>query len=330
MKEILSLVVPVYFEEECIDHFISECRKVLETQHIDYEFVFVDDGSGDRTTEIIKRHAIDDARIKLVELSYNHGKQAAVTAGIHYALGDFLIYMDPDLQDPPYEIPHFLDKIREGYDIVYGVRNEKQDSFVNALFSSMFWYVLRRLTGLPIPDGMAVMRIFNRRFADQFMKYREQNRFIEGIFIHIGMKNTSIPVDQMPRFAGKSKFDFRKKFRLAANAILDFSELPLKLATRLGLALSVVGFAAILTVLTLKLTVVDFQAGWPSLLSVLLLGFGLQLFFIGLVAQYVGKIYSEAKQRPLYSVKSTTNLTIAAPNEDRQAPARSSRQGVIQ
>lgn len=308
MNTTLSLVVPVYFEEACIAQFIAECRAVLADMDIDYEFIFVDDGSTDRTVPIIRELALQDRRIKLIEFSYNHGKQAAVSAGIRHASGDYLLYMDPDLQDPPEEIPRFLDRISQGYDLVFGVRREKKDSFANRQFSRLFWMVLRKFTGLDLPRNLAVMRIFSRRFANQFLRYAEQNRFIEGIFMHVGMKQTTLVIEQRERFAGTSKFNFRRKVRLAFDAILDFSELPLTIAVKLGVLISCLGFLATLVVGILKLTVVNFEAGWPSLLSLLLVGLGVQLFFLGIVALYTGRIYRESKGRPLFSIMATTNL----------------------
>lgn len=308
MKKLLSLVVPVYFEEDCIDQFIAETRAVLATLPVEHEYIFVDDGSTDTTVEKIRAHGAQDPRIKLVELSYNHGKQAAVSAAIRYASGDYLLYMDPDLQDPPLEIPRFLAEIEKGHDLVFGIRKEKQDGALNKLFSRIFWATLNKFTGLKVPPGLAVMRIFNRAFADRFLAYSEQNRFIEGIFIHIGMKSATLQIAQRERFAGVSKFNFRRKMMLALDAILDFSELPLRLAIRLGLSLSLLSLVLIVAIVVLKLTWGNFQAGWPSLISLLMLGFGLQLFFLGIVALYVGRIYRETKRRPLFSVRQLTNL----------------------
>ena len=150
-QKTLSLVVPVYFEEECILQFIKETGDVLRTLNMNYEIVFVDDGSADHTVELIKEAASREKWIRLVELSYNHGKQAAVTAGITYAKGDYLLYMDPDLQDPPVEIPRFIEEIERGYDLVFGIRKEKVDGLLNKLLSLLFWGVLERFTGLKIP-----------------------------------------------------------------------------------------------------------------------------------------------------------------------------------
>lgn len=309
MGKKLSLVVPVYFEEECISQFIKETVGVLgELNSIDsYEIVFVDDGSKDNTTSIIKQFAADNKRLKLIELSYNHGKQAAFTAGVTYADGDYFLYMDPDLQDPPEEIPRFLEEIEKGYDLVFGVRKEKQDSFLNRSFSAFFWFILDKLSGLELPRNLAVMRIFNKKFAEKFLLYNEQNRFIEGIFKHIGMKQGVLKIDQRERFAGESKFDFKKKVALAFDAILDYSELPLKLAVKLGGIISFIGLISLLTVLILKVTIVNFQAGWPSLFSILVIGFGIQVLFTGLASLYIGRIYKETKSRPLFSIESFTN-----------------------
>ena len=306
-RKLLSLVVPVYFEEDCISQFISEAVEVLAGLSMDYEIIFVDDGSHDSTVDNIQLHAVKNNRIKLIELSYNHGKQAAVTAGITFAKGDYLLYMDPDLQDPPNEIPRFIEEIEKGYDLVFGIRKEKKDNFKNALFSKLFWWTLEKFTGLKIPVGLAVMRIFNRKFADQFLLYKEQNRFIEGIFMHIGMRQGTISINQRERFAGTSKFNFKRKMLLAWDAILDFSELPLKMAVRLGLVVSFIGFLSIMVIVVVKLFFIDFEAGWPSMISIVITGFGIQLFFLGIAALYVGRIYKETKSRPLFSIKNTTN-----------------------
>ncbi len=309
MTRKVSLIVPVFFEEDCIAEFITQTRAVLQTLPYDYEYIFVDDGSKDRTCEIIRDFAKDDSRIKLIEFSYNHGKPSAMTAAITYASGDYLLHMDPDLQDPPHEIPRFLAEIEKGYDLVFGVRKQRKDSFKNNLMSGIFWNVLEKYTGLDLPKGLAVMRIFNRKFANQFLRYPEQNRFIEGMFMHVSMNRTQIIIDQQERFAGTSKFNFKRKMKLAFDAIFDYSELPLKLAVRFGLLLFICGAIIALGIIFTKLLSVNFQAGWPSLITAIIIGTGLQIFFIGIAAIYIGRIYKESKRRPLFSVKHLTNLT---------------------
>jgi polyisoprenyl-phosphate glycosyltransferase len=310
----ISLVVPVYFEEECILQFIKETEAILNTLPLEYEIVFVDDGSTDRTVELIKEKGQTSSYIKLVELSYNHGKQAAVTAGITYATGDYLLYMDPDLQDPPDEIPRFIEEIEKGYDLVFGIRKEKVDGLMNKLFSKIFWGILEKFTGMKIPKGLAVMRIFNRKFANKFLEYPEQNRFIEGIFMHIGMKRSTLVIAQRERFAGTSKFNFRRKMRLAFDAIFDFSEIPLKMAVRLGFIMLLIGLLFLMGIVFAKFFIVDFQAGWPSIMAAIIFASGLQLFFIGIAAIYIGRTYKEAKKRPLFSVKDLINIENVEPS----------------
>jgi dolichol-phosphate mannosyltransferase len=216
--------------------------------------------------------------------------------------------MDSDLQDPPEEIPNFLNEINKGYDLVFGIRNEKVDSLKNIILSKLFWWILNKFTGLKIPVGLSVMRIFNRKFADKFLEYHEQNRFIEGIFIHIGMKRSEIIINQRKRFAGKTKFNFKAKIQLAMDAIFDFSEIPLKLAVKLGLILSLTGLLSFFLIIFLKLFFIDFASGWASTISTIVLSLGIQLIFIGIAAIYIGKVYRESKNRPLFSIKETINL----------------------
>lgn len=308
MGKLLSLVVPVYYEADCIDQFLKETKEALSGLPIRHEIVFVDDGSGDDTVARILAYAANDPAIKLVEFSYNQGKAAAATAGIRHASGDYLLYMDPDLQDPPKEIGRFLAEIQKGYDLVFGIRREKRDSLPNRVMSRIFWTTLNRFTGLQVPTGLAVMRIFNREFANRFLAYGEQNRFIEGIFMHVGMRRTTIEIEQRERFAGVSKFNFGRKMGLAFDAILDYSELPLRMAMRFGLLLSFLSLLSMAGIIILRLLRVDFPVGWSSMISAFTFAFGVQLFFIGVAAVYIGRIYRETKQRPLFSVKALTNI----------------------
>lgn len=308
MKKLLSLVVPVYYEEEVILQFLKETKAVLDELSYDYEYVFVDDGSKDKTIDILTEQSKINNKIKLIVFSYNQGKAAAISAAIAHSKGDYMLYMDPDLQDPPKEIPRFIAEIEKGYDLVWGIRREKKDTFLNKIFSAIFWGILNKFTGLKIPKGIAVMRIFNRNFADEFLKYQEANRFIEGIFINISKNWKTIEIGQRERFAGKTKFNFKKKIQLAFDAIFDFSELPLKMAVRLGILFSVIGFLGLFLLLVLKFCFTQFQSGWPSIIALILIGFGLQMFFLGIVSLYVGRIYKEVKRRPIYSIKTKINI----------------------
>lgn len=309
MKKKISLAVPVYYEQEVILQFLKETKEVLDKLPVDYEYIFVDDGSKDKTVAIIKEEAKQNPRIKMVVLSYNHGKAFAATAAFTYATGDYILYMDPDLQDPPHEIPRFLETIEQGYDLVWGIRKEKKDKFLNRVYSRVFWGTLNKYTGLEIPKGIAVMRMFTKQFAQNLLQYKETNRFVEGLFMKVGMEYTTLEIDQRERFAGVSKFNFKRKMQLAFDAIFDFSELPLKFAVRLGFIFILIGIFALIGLAVAKLFFIHFQAGWPSLVSVIVVGIGLQLFFLGIVSLYIGRIYKESKNRPLFSVKEFVNIS---------------------
>ncbi len=229
----LSLCVCTYFEEDCIEAFVAAVRAAIDGQ-IDYEIVFTDDGSTDKTVSLIEHMAAADERIKLVVLTRNHGKNSAVTSCISHASGEYLLMMDPDLQDPPAMILDFVNKIEEGYDIVYGIREKKSDTMLNTLFSKAFWSSLNWFTGLNIPKNLSVMRCFNRAFREHFLTYGERIRFIEGIFFDIGMRQATLSVPNLERFAGQSKFTFMRKINLAFNAIIAFSDRPIKLMTVFG------------------------------------------------------------------------------------------------
>lgn len=303
-----SVVIPVYFEEACINRCAAEVVKRFEADGLQFEIVFVDDGSTDRTVEFLKALAEHDSRLKIVELAFNHGKQGALSAGISYAKGDRIILMDPDLQDSPDEIVRFIKKIDEGYDIVYGIRDQRKGSLISGLFSRLFWLLLNRLTGLKVPSGLAVMRMFNRDFRRKFLEYREASRFIEGIFLHIGMRQGQLTIKHCERLEGESKFTFSRKLQMATTAILDFSSIPLILAVRVGVALVALGFLVAFGLIVARLFFIDFQLGWPSLIVTMITGFGLQILVTGIVGLYVGRTYQESKRRPLFSVHAVTNI----------------------
>ena len=215
--------------------------------------------------------------------------------------------MDPDLQDPPHEIPNMIKEIQKGYDLVWGIRKEKKDSILNRITSKIFWGILNKYTGLEIPKGVAVMRIFTKEFSDELLKYKESNRFIEGLFCIVGKKSTTIVIDQQERFAGVSKFNFKRKLNLAFDAVFNFSEKPLKFAVKFGTMIGILGFFSLFAIFISRFFI-DFQSGWPSVFGLILFGIGIQLFFIGIASLYIGKIYREVKKRPLYSVKEKINL----------------------
>ena len=304
----LSLVVCLYFEEECVEEFIRQVRAALADVDFEWELVFVDDGSRDRTVEIVTEIAAADPRIKLVVLSRNYGKEAAITAGVSHASGNVMILMDPDLQDPPDRILDFYNKCKSGYDLVWGIRQQQSRGISEAITSALFWKTLRKMTGLPIPVGVAVMRSFSRRFADAFLRFPEANRFIEGVFASIGLKTTQMEVENRPRFAGQSKFNFSKRMKLAFRAITAFSERPLVLTVGLGVFGLMGSLTLALFFLIRKLAFDVGLLGWTSTVVVVVFMGSLNLVMVGLTGLYVGRIYREVKGRPVFLVQDRINV----------------------
>jgi glycosyltransferase involved in cell wall biosynthesis len=222
-KPALSLAVPVYNESACITVFINATTTLLGSHNIDYEIVFVDDGSQDNTASIIKQHAALNQKIKLIELSKNFGKHLTVCKAIENCSGEKIVYMDPDMQDPPHEIINLIDSLNNGYDIVYGIRKSKKDNFENSFFSKIFWMLLHIFGKYKFPKNMAVMRIFNSKFAIQFNALKNKGLFLEGMFLSIPLKVGYLEIEQAERFAGVSKFTFNKKLNILGRALCDAS-----------------------------------------------------------------------------------------------------------
>lgn len=304
----LSLIVCLYFEEDCVAEFVRQVSGALHLERIKWEIVFVDDGSTDSTVPIVKELAIKDPRIKLIVLSRNFGKEAAITAGIGNASGNVLILMDPDLQDPPYRILDFYNKCCEGFDLVWGIRQQQSRGIIQRVFSNCFWGALRTFTGLPIPVGVAVMRSFSRRFADAFLQFPERNRFIEGVFADIGLNTTTLNVENQPRFAGTSKFTFYKRVALAVRAITAFSERPLTITIAAGFVGLFVSLLLVLSMVGRKLLFDIGLTGWTSTIAVIVFMGSLNLITVGLTGLYVGRVYREVKGRPIFLVKERVNI----------------------
>lgn len=306
----ISIVAPTYFEEECIGELLSRIGTVMTAFGEEYEVVIVDDGSQDRTVPLVLAEIARRPRVRLVELAYNQGKAAALTAGAAYARGDLILFMDPDLQDPPESIPVLVAKAREGFDLVLTTREAKADGFVNRMASRVFWSFLRRFTGLPMPEGLGTMRIATRAFVDRFLQYRETNRFIEGLFLHVGLRRAVVEIPHHERYAGRTKFDFRRKLALALDATVSFSDAPLKAAIHWGMALTIAALLLAVGIIITRALFFNFQLGWPSLITAILFGFGLNLLFVGILGVYVGRIYGEVKQRPLFAIRQVHNVDL--------------------
>lgn len=299
----LSIVCPCYNEEEVLEVLYQRLSAVIATCGIpEVEVVLVDDGSRDNTWEMIGDLAHRDSRIRAVKLSRNFGHQLALTCGLDRCIGEVILIIDADLQDPPELLMPMLEKMKEGFDVVYGVRRRREgESASKRFFAFAFYRLLSRVTGVAIPADTGDFRLMTRRALNTLLQLRERHRFVRGMVSWIGYRQSPLPYDRPQRFAGETKYPFRKSLRLAFDAITSFSTHPLRLASYLGLGVSGFAFVYILVVVVLKLFGVNFP-GYTSLMaSILLLG-GVQLVVLGIVGEYVGRIFEQGQNRPLYVV----------------------------
>lgn len=304
---LLSIVVPAFNEEENLERLAEKVLEHGPRSGCEIELIVVDDGSSDRTPEILARLSSEDPRIRYVQLSRNFGQQAAICAGLDSARGDLIAMLDADLQDPPELIPELVAKIDEGHDLVFGVRQGRKDPLLTRIYSSLFWATLRWLSGFKIPKNLSVMRIFNRRFLEEFKRFPERQKFIEGIFMWIGMRRTTHPIPHRPRHAGATKYNFRKKMRLAIDALTGFSDRPLTVAIGVGLLLTAIGLGFMTYVSIGQIVFDTYAQGWVSQFSIVLLVGGIQMLFLGVLGKYIGRLFYESKQRPQYIVQSTSD-----------------------
>jgi len=304
----LSVVVPIYNEEEVIEETYRRLTAVLEGMGGSYELVFVNDGSRDRTAEIVRALCRSDKRLKLIDLSRNFGHQIAVTAGLDYAAGRAVVVIDADLQDPPELIPEMVKRWREGFDVVYGKRiARKGETWFKVVTAKLFYRFLRAMTPVHIPVDTGDFRLMDRKVVDVMKAMRERSRFVRGLVSWAGFRQTALEYVRQERFAGETKYPLRKMLRLSADAITSFSTKPLKLAGILGFALSGAGFLYLLVVLYQRLFTDSTVPGWASLIVISLLFHGITLILLGVLGEYVGRIYEEVKGRPLYVVAETIN-----------------------
>ena len=303
---LLSVVAPVYQEEATIERFCAAVSEALAG--VPYELVLVDDGSTDETPAKLEQLAGADHRIKLVLLSRNFGHQAALTAGLDHASGNVAVTLDSDLQDPPGMIPALLERWRAGADVVYAVRRRRTgESRFKLGTARLFYKLFRSLSSVELEPNSGDFRLLDRRALDALLSMGERSRFLRGMSIWVGFTQDSVPYDRDARYAGETKFTLGRMLRFSLDAIASFSYRPLQLATALGFVISVVAFVAIPVVIVLKLTG-DYLYGFSTVeITMLLLG-GIQLITIGMIGEYVGRIFDEVKGRPLYLVRSRQNF----------------------
>jgi dolichol-phosphate mannosyltransferase len=300
----LSVVCPCYNEQEVVETFYAELKKVLTTAGLEHEIIFVDDGSYDHTLESLNQIAGQDASVKVYSFTRNFGHQIALTAGLDAAKGGVLVMLDSDLQHPPSLIPEMVAKWKEGYEIVSAVRkNTDGASFYKRFTSRAFYRLINLLSDIEIPEGAADFCLLSRKAYTALRNMPEKHRFLRGMVSWVGMKRTFLPYAAGARHAGRSKYSLFKMITLATEAVVSFSSLPLKLATRIGLVISLAGFFYLLWILLGYLLIGNLVSGWGSLICVVLILGGWQLTFIGLIGQYLARIFEEVKGRPLYVLK---------------------------
>jgi len=301
----ISLICPCYQEAEVIRSFYDKLRSVLDTvEGATYEIVFVDDGSEDDTLTILNGLAGQDPRIRVCSLSRNFGHQIALTAGLDQASGDAVIMMDTDLQHPPDLIPEMVRQWRSGYDIVSGVRDETVGTswFKNAT-SRGFYSILNKLSRTHIPTGVADFNLLSRPVYEALRGMRERHRFVRGLISWLGFKRTFVYYQAGRRPAGRSKYTLYKMLAMATDAVFSFSSTPLLIATRIGIFITLLGFVYLLYIMFKAVYTDSLVVGWASLIAVSLILGGCQLLFIGLLGQYLARVFDEAKGRPLYVLK---------------------------
>ncbi|HET6549806.1 MAG TPA: glycosyltransferase family 2 protein [Solirubrobacter sp.] len=304
--ELLSVVAPMYEEQDTVAPFIERVSAALDG--VDFELVLVDDGSTDGTAAAMARAAAADPRVKVVSLARNFGHQPALTAGLEHARGDVIVMLDGDLQDPPELIPQMLDQWRAGVDVVYAVRQERLgETLFKRVTARGFYRVFRRLTGLDLAVESGDFRLMDRRALDALLAMPERNRFLRGMTVWIGFTQTAVPFVRQERHAGVTKYPLRKMLRFSFDAITSFSSTPLQFATFLGFFFSLVAFLAIPLAIVARYTNI-YERGVPSTLVIILLLGGIQLITVGIIGEYVGRIYEDVKKRPLYVVRDRINV----------------------
>ena len=303
--KMITLLIPVYNEQEVLRQFYERINKVAtELSQYDFEFLFINDGSRDKSLSLIKQYSKTDPRIAYVNLSRNFGKEAAMPAGFDHARGDALINIDADLQDPPELIPQMIKYWEEGYDDVYAKRKSRAgESWLKKFTSSWFYKLLQHSTSIEIQVDTGDFRLLDRRCIEALKQFKESERYAKGMYSWIGFKKKEILYDRDPRAAGTTKWNYVKLFNLAIDGITSFTTAPLRIAAVLGSMISGLSFIYIIYLVIRTLTVGTDLAGYPSMMAVILFLGGVQLLSLGIIGEYIARIFIESKNRPLYLVE---------------------------
>lgn len=309
----LSLVVPAYNEQEVLPEFHRRATAALDGLGMSYEVVYVNDGSGDRTLEVLRGIRQRDPRTVVVSLSRNFGKEIALTAGLDHTRGDAVVVIDADLQDPPELIGQLVERWRQGHDVVYARRIRRDgETWLKRLTAHAFYRVIGGISRVRIPEDTGDFRLLSRRAVDAVRSLREQHRFMKGLFAWVGYSQVAVDYQRDPRAAGQTKWNYWKLWNLALEGITSFTIAPLKLATYVGLVIALTAFAYAGVIIFKTLIHGDPVRGFPTLMVTVLFMGGVQLLFIGVIGEYLGRIFNESKGRPLYFVGELLRDDVAA------------------
>jgi len=312
VRPVFSVVVPIWNEEAVIPELYRRVIETMDSTGASWELICINDGSHDRSLQMLIELRAQDERVKVIDFSKNFGHQIAITAGADYAEGDAVIVMDADLQDPPDVVLRMIEQWRAGYEVVYAVRAKREgETWFKLLTAKLFYRLMQRISDVNIPLDAGDFRLMDRRVVLAMRQLREKYRFMRGLSSWVGFKQIGVEYERAERYAGETKYPLRKMLRLALNAITSFSYLPLQLATYFGFALAFVSLVGIVLTIFLRLSGSSAFAGQATtLVSVLFLG-GIQLIFLGIIGEYLGRIYDEVKARPLYIVSRAYGLAQA-------------------
>lgn len=308
---VLSIVVPMYNESSGLDIFFGRLVPILESVTRDWEILCVNDGSHDDTLALLKQANAQDPRIRFLSLSRNFGKEAALTAGLHYAFGQAVIPMDADMQDPPELIPELVGQWRKGFKVVLATRRTRNgESVLKRATAWLFYKLMGRLFSVPLPANTGDFRLMDQQVIDVLRLLPERTRFMKGLFAWVGFSTTQIYYDRAPRAAGVAKQNWRRLWNLAKDGVFSFTTLPLRITTYVGVAISVVAFSYAGWLLLRTLIFGADVPGYASIMATVLCMGGIQLIAVGILGEYLGRIYRETKQRPLYIIEETQGIAL--------------------